>query len=85
MQIWAVLSNRDYMGFEPVLLASQVRLRTPWATQQTYCLWKPIYLKLDMCDANIQKHQFSNLPAYYYYFEVVTWYSSSSWVKIMLN
>jgi len=23
-----------------------------------------IDMKLDMCDANVQKHQFSNLPAY---------------------
>ncbi len=62
MQIWTALSNRDYTGFE--LLTSQVRLRTPWATEQTYRLWKPIDMKLDMCDANVQKHQFSNLPAY---------------------
>ncbi len=34
------------------------------ATEQTYRLWKPIDTRLDMCDANIQKHQFSNLPAY---------------------
>ncbi len=64
MQIWTVLSNRSYAGFEPELLASQVRLRTPWATEQTYHLWKPIDMKLGMCDANVQKHQFSNLPAY---------------------
>ncbi len=64
VQIWTVLSNRSYTVFEPELLASQVRLRTPWATEQTYRLWKPIDLKLDMCDANVQKHQFSNLPAY---------------------
>ncbi len=38
--------------------------RTPWATEQTYRLWKPIDMKLDMCDANVQKHQFSNLPAF---------------------
>ncbi len=64
MQIWTALSNRSYTGFEAGLLTSQVRLRTPWATEQTYRLWKPIDMKLDMCDANIQKHQFSNLPAY---------------------
>ncbi len=64
MQIWTVLSNRSYTGFEPQLLASQVHLCAPWATEQTYHLWKPIDMKLDMCDANIQKHQFSNLPAY---------------------
>ncbi len=46
------------------LVASQVCLRTPWVTGQTYRLWKPIDMKLDMCDANVQKHQFSNLPAY---------------------
>ncbi len=40
-----------------------VRLHT-WATEQTYRLWKLIDMKLDMCDASIQKHQFSNLPAY---------------------
>ncbi len=26
------------------------------ATEQTYRLWKPINMKLDMCDANVQKH-----------------------------
>ncbi len=25
---------------------------------------KPIDMKLDMCDANVQKHQFSNLSAF---------------------
>ncbi len=64
MQIWTVLSNRSYTGFEPELLTSQVRLRTPWATEQTYRLWKPIDMKLYMCDANVQKHQFSNFQAY---------------------
>ncbi len=54
----------SYTGFEPKLLTSQVRLRTLWATEQTYCLWKPIDMKLDMCDANVRKHRFSNLPAY---------------------
>ncbi len=62
-QIWSVLSNRSYTGFKPELLTSQVRLRTPWATEQTYHQWKPIDTNLDMCDANIQMHQFSNLPA----------------------
>ncbi len=56
MQIQTVL--------EPELLAAKVRLRTPWATKQTYCLRKPIDTRLDMCDANVQKHQFSNIPAY---------------------
>ncbi len=64
MQILTVLSNRSYTVFEPELLTSQVRLRTPWATKQTYGLWTPIDIKLDMCDANVQKHQFSNLSAY---------------------
>ncbi len=41
MQIWTALSNRDYTGFESELLASQVRLRTPWATEQTYVYEKP--------------------------------------------
>ncbi len=27
-------------------------------------VWKPIDTRLDMCDANVQKHQFSNLPAF---------------------
>ncbi len=63
MQIWTVLSNRSYTGFELELLTSQV-LRTLSATEQTYRLWKPIDMKLYMCDANVQKHQFSNLPAY---------------------
>ncbi len=58
MQIWTVLSNRSYMGFDPELPTSQVRLRTLWATEQTYRLWKRIDMKLDMCDANGQKHQF---------------------------
>ncbi len=43
MQIWTVLSNRSYTIFEPELLTSQVRLRTP---EQTYRLWKPIDMKL---------------------------------------
>ncbi len=64
MQIWTDLTNRDYMWFEPELLASSVHLRTPWTTEQTYCLWKPIDMKLYMCDANVQKHQFSNIPAF---------------------
>ncbi len=64
MQVWTVLSNRSYTGFEPELFTSQVRLHTPWATEQTYRLWKPIDMKLDMCDADVQKHQFSNFPAY---------------------
>ncbi len=51
---------------EPELLASEVCLCTPSATEQTYCVWKPIDTKLDMCVwyANVQKHQFSNLPAF---------------------
>ncbi len=32
MQIWTVLSNRDYTGFEPEFFSSKVHLRTPWAT-----------------------------------------------------
>ncbi len=64
MQIWPVLSKRSYTGFEPELLTSQVCLRTPWATEQTYRLWKPIDMKLDMCDANVQKHHFWNFTAY---------------------
>ncbi len=40
IQIWNALSNRSYTGFEPVLVTSQVRLRTLWATEQTYRLWK---------------------------------------------
>ncbi len=51
IQIWTVLSNRDYTGFKQELL--YLRLRTPWATEQTYRLWKPIDMKLDMCDANV--------------------------------
>ncbi len=41
-------------------------------------------MKLDMCDANIQKHQFSNLPDLLYCFEVVAWYSLSNFAKITL-
>ncbi len=47
MQFWTALSNRSYTGFDPELLSSQVRLRTLWATEQTYRLWKPIDMKLD--------------------------------------
>ncbi len=47
-----------------VIRDSQLRLRTPWTTKQTYRLWKLIDTKMDVCDANVQKHQFSNLPAY---------------------
>ncbi len=57
-------SFSSYTGFEPELLDCQVRLRTPWPTEQTYHLWKPIDMKLDMYDTNVQKHQFSNLPVY---------------------
>ncbi len=64
MQIWTVLWNRSYTRFEPELLTSQVLLRTLWATEQTYRLYKPIDMNLDMCDANVQKHQFSNLTGY---------------------
>ncbi len=45
--------------------------KTWYVSEQTYHLWKPIDMKLDMCDAIVQKHQFSNLPAY---FEVIAWY-----------
>ncbi len=64
MKIWIVVSNRSYTGFKPERLTSRVRLLTLWASKQTHRLWKPIDTKLDMCDANIQKHQFSNLTAY---------------------
>ncbi len=65
MQIWTVSLNcsYSYTGFKLELFTSQVRLHT-WATEQTYRLWKPIDMKLDMCDASIQKHKISNLPAY---------------------
>ncbi len=43
------------------VLTTQVHLGTLWATKQTYRLWKPIDIKLDMCNNNVQKHQFSNL------------------------
>ncbi len=39
-------------------------ISTSWATEQTYRLWKPIDMNLDMCDAKVQKHQFLNLLAY---------------------
>ncbi len=64
LNLYADFVDRSYMGLESVLLWSQVHLRTPWATEQTYCLWNPINMMLDMCNANIQKHTFSNLPAY---------------------
>ncbi len=57
-------SFSSYTGFKPELLDCQVRLRTPWPNEQTYHLWKPIDMKLDMYDTNVQKHQFSNLPVY---------------------
>ncbi len=53
MQILIVSSNRSYTVFEPGLLTPQVRLRTLWSTEQTYRLWKPIDMKLDMCDVNV--------------------------------
>ncbi len=34
-QIWTVFSNHGYTRVEPELLASQVRIRTPWATEPT--------------------------------------------------
>ncbi len=58
MQIWSVLSNCSYTGFDSSTSPYS------WATKQTYRLWKPIDMKLDMCDANVQKHQFLNFPAY---------------------
>ncbi len=64
MQIWTVLLNRSYTGFEPELLTSQVRLRTPMSYRSILRLWKPIDMKLNMCNANVQKHQFSNFPGY---------------------
>ncbi len=64
MQIWTALSKHNYTVFEPEILASKVHLRTPWATEQTFHLWKPIDTRLDMFDANVQKHQFSNLPTF---------------------
>ncbi len=62
IQTWTVSSNRRYTGLEPDLFTSQVRLRTSWATKQTYPLWKPIDMKMDMRDVNVQKHQ--KLSAY---------------------
>ncbi len=62
MQIWTALSYRDYTNRSSSPL--KYIYCTPWSTEQTYCLWKLIDTKLDMCDANDQKHQFSNLPAY---------------------
>ncbi len=47
-----------------IAVVQNLNIRTPWATEQTYRLWKHIDMKLDMCDANVQKHQFSNLPAF---------------------
>ncbi len=41
MQICTALSNRDYTGFEPELLTSQVRLCTPWAPEQNLPSMKP--------------------------------------------
>ncbi len=46
MQTWTVLSNRDYTGFKPELLASKVRLHTPWATEQTCSNFQVIVRKL---------------------------------------
>ncbi len=58
MQIWTICRTIVTQG------SIQVRLRSPWATEQTYRLLKPTDMKLDMSDANVQKHRFSNLPAY---------------------
>ncbi len=58
MKFWTFLLNHINTGFEPELFTSQVRLRTLWATKQTYRLRKHIDIKLDMCDAIIQNHQF---------------------------
>ncbi len=46
LQIWSVSSNE--------LFTSQVRLYS----EQIYRYWKLIDMKLEMCDANVQKHQF---------------------------
>ncbi len=64
MQIWTALSNRDYMNPSSSPLKYVSILQS--ATEQTYCVWKPIDTKLDMCVwyVNVQKHQFSNLPAF---------------------
>ncbi len=35
-----------------------------WVTEQTQCIRKPIHMKLyTVCDANIQKYQFSDIAA----------------------
>ncbi len=57
MQILTALLNRDYTGFEPGA-PHLLRLRTPWATEQTYHLQKPIDMKLDMCDITFKSISF---------------------------
>ncbi len=62
MQIWTALSNRDYTGSNrsssPPKYVSVLR-----ELPNKFSLWKPIDTRLDMSDANVQKHPFSNLPA----------------------
>ncbi len=60
MQIWNVLSNRSYTDSNRSSRLKYASVHS-WATEKTYRLWKPIDMKLDMCDAKIKKHQFSNL------------------------
>ncbi len=64
MQIWTDSSNSIYTGLEPEFLASETRLRTLWATEQTCCLWKPIDMKLDTCDANSSKASVYKSPSF---------------------
>ncbi len=77
-QFWPVFSNRSYTGFNPELLTSQVHLRIPWATKQTYCLCKPLDIKLDMCDANsFQIYQHINI--------VLKWKSQNDILQVIVR
>ncbi len=61
--IWTALLNSDYTGFEPEFLTSEVRNLLRELPNKLTVNENP-YIRLDMCDANAQNHQFSNLPAF---------------------
>ncbi len=62
MQIWnCFVQTRDWNRNSLPLKYVSVLCELP---NKPTVYEKPIDMKLDMCDANVQKHQFSNLPAY---------------------
>ncbi len=79
MQIWSrtvVTQNLNRSSSTLQVPSYSVSYRTNLPSIETH--------KLDMCDTNVQKHQFSNPPAYEYCFEAITWYYSSNCAKITL-